>query len=134
MTPERMAALVTRWVRLYTRGLPVPVADRRIDEIHADLHDHIAHDRARGTGVGGIALSCVARLARGLLADASWRRRVRPRKGSLVKILLALLVIALGVAAVVLGEADDSPGLQLIGVLLVGGAVALGVRTARRST
>ena len=46
--------------------------------------------------------------------------------------LLAALVLALGVAAVVLGESDDSPGLQLIGVVLVVGAVALAVRTARR--
>ena len=47
--------------------------------------------------------------------------------------VLAVLVVALGVAAVVLGEADDSPGLQAIGAVLVVGAVALGVRTARRS-
>jgi hypothetical protein len=48
MTPERMAELVARWVRVYTRNLPVPIARRRIDEIDADLHDHIAHERARG--------------------------------------------------------------------------------------
>ena len=30
--------------------------------------------------------------------------------------LIALLATALGVAGIVLGEADDSPGLQLIGV------------------
>ncbi|HWI01229.1 MAG TPA: hypothetical protein VNT27_12930 [Propionibacteriaceae bacterium] len=47
--------------------------------------------------------------------------------------LVALLVIALGVAAMVYGEADDSPGLQLIGVVLIVGALALGIRTARRS-
>ena len=47
-------------------------------------------------------------------------------------ILVAMLVVALGVAAVVAGEADDSPGLQLLGVLLVAGAVTLSVRTARR--
>jgi hypothetical protein len=51
----------------------------------------------------------------------------------LVTLLAGLAVLALGVAGVVHGEADDSPGLQLIGVLLVVGAVALGVRTARRS-
>ncbi|MEU4776240.1 hypothetical protein [Micromonospora sp. NPDC023644] len=46
--------------------------------------------------------------------------------------LVALLVVALGVAGVVLGEADDSPGLQLLGVLLVVGAVVFGVRLVRR--
>ncbi len=47
--------------------------------------------------------------------------------------VLAVLVIAIGVAGVVYGEADDSPGLQGLGVLLVLGAVALAVRTVRRS-
>ena len=133
MTPERVAGLVARWVRVYTRDLPGPIADRRIDEIDADLHDHIAHERARGTSERRIALGLASRLARGVTADASWRRRVRPRKGHPMQILLALLVVAIGVAAVVLGEGDDSPGLQLIGVLLVVGTVAMTVRNARRS-
>jgi hypothetical protein len=73
MTPERMAELVARWVRLYTRNLPPPIAQRRIDEIDADLHDHIAHERAHGTSDRRIALSIAARMVRGLAADASWR-------------------------------------------------------------
>jgi len=55
MTPERIAELVARWVRSYTRDLPTPIAQRRIDEIDADLHDHIAHERAKGTGEWRIA-------------------------------------------------------------------------------
>jgi hypothetical protein len=47
--------------------------------------------------------------------------------------LIALLVSALGVAGMVLGEADDSPGLQLIGVVFIVGAVVLSIRTAQRS-
>jgi hypothetical protein len=47
--------------------------------------------------------------------------------------VLAVLAIAIGVAGVVFGEFDDSPGLQLIGAVLVAGAVAFGVRTALRS-
>ncbi|GAB3977246.1 MULTISPECIES: hypothetical protein [Plantactinospora] len=50
-----------------------------------------------------------------------------------VLVVVALLVVALGVAAVLYGGADDSPGLQLIGVLLVVGTIAYGVRVARRS-
>lgn len=46
--------------------------------------------------------------------------------------LAALLATAIGVAAIVLGEADDSPGLQGLGVLLIVGTVALGVRARRR--
>ena len=44
-----------------------------------------------------------------------------------------VLAVAIGVAAVVYGEGDDSPGLQGLGVLLVIGAVVLGVRSLRRS-
>ncbi|GLY23949.1 hypothetical protein ACIBCR_05380 [Micromonospora echinospora] len=46
--------------------------------------------------------------------------------------VVALLAVALGLAGVVYGEADDSPGLQLLGALLVVGAVGYGVRLARR--
>ena len=71
MTPERMAELVARWVRLYTRNLPPPIARRRIDEIDADLHDHVAHERAHGTKDRRIALTIAARMIRGMAADAS---------------------------------------------------------------
>lgn len=47
--------------------------------------------------------------------------------------IVALLMVALGVAGIVYGEGDDSPGGQLIGVLLIVGAVVLGVRMVRRS-
>ncbi len=73
MTSGRMAELVARWVRFYTRDLPTPIAQRRIDEIDADLHDHIAHERANGTSDRRIALSIASRMVRGLAADASWR-------------------------------------------------------------
>ncbi|MFG1843249.1 hypothetical protein [Micromonospora sp. NPDC049175] len=42
-----------------------------------------------------------------------------------------ILAVAVGIAGIVLGEADDSPGLQLLGVVLVLGAVAFGIRTVR---
>ena len=199
MTPERMAELVARWVRLYTRSLPPPIARRRIDEIGADLHDHIAHERGHGTAEWRIALSMAARMVRGLAADLSWRHRTIARSSnpehatkmsrstyrSAVRVALAtgfilllplvamqitdevawdladfvfagvllggtgLLVelalrrprniayravaIAIGVAAIVLGEADDAPGLMLFGGLLIVGTVALTLRTALRS-
>lgn len=139
MTPERVAELVARWVRLYTRQLPTAIAQRRVDEIGADVHDQIADERARGTSDRRIALSILSRMARGLTADASWRRRVRPPRGDLMKpvlavvVLLGVLATAVGVAAIVYGEADDAPGLQLLGVLFIVGAVALGVRTVQRS-
>lgn len=42
-----------------------------------------------------------------------------------------LLVLALGVAGIVLGEGDDAPGLQGLGLLLAVGAVAAAVRSVR---
>jgi len=198
MMPERMAELVGRWVRLYTRNLPPPVARRRIDEIDADLHDHIAHERAHGIEDRRTVLSIAARMVRGLAADASWRSQaiagasatkegMRMSKSAyrsaarvaLVTTLILLVPLvgmlisdgvdwsladfvlagallggtglllelaarkprnityrvaatAIGVAAIVLGEADDAPGLVLVGCLLIAGTVALSVRTAQR--
>ena len=57
----------------------------------------------------------------------------RPGPARAVTYLLALVVLAVGVAGVVAGERDDSPGLQLIGALLGLGAVLWAVRTARRA-
>ena len=41
-------------------------------------------------------------------------------------------IAVIGVAAAVFGEADDAPGLVLLGLLLIASACVLGVRTARR--
>jgi hypothetical protein len=196
MTPERIAELVARWVRFYTRNLPQAIAQRRIDEIDADLHDHIAHERAHGTNDRRIAVSIAARMLRGLAADVSWRRQTiahpstpkevkKMSKSAYRRIALATAFIlllplvamqitdevdwgvadfvfagallagtglllelaarkagnilypaaatAIGVAAIVLGEADDAPGLMLFGGLLIVATVALAVRTAQRS-
>jgi hypothetical protein len=48
-------------------------------------------------------------------------------------VVAVLAILAIGVAGMVLGEADDSPGLQGLGVLFIVGALALGVRTVKRS-
>ena len=52
------------------------------------------------------------------------------------KYVIAIGLVVLGVAicatGIYVGEADDAPGAALIGVLLMIGAVALGVKVARR--
>lgn len=52
------------------------------------------------------------------------------------KIAVALFLIAAGVALGIFllsyAQKDDAPGLGLIAFLIMAGAVALGVRTARR--
>jgi hypothetical protein len=86
MTPERMAELVARWVRFYTRDLPTPIAERRVDEIVADLHDHIAHERANAISDLRIAYGIASRMLRGLAADIAWRgRQGRPTSNSLYR-------------------------------------------------
>jgi hypothetical protein len=65
----------------------------------------------------------------------------RPLKGDLmissatnsVKALgLVAIGVAIAAAGIYIGDTDDAPGAALIGILLMIGAVTLGVRTARR--
>lgn len=57
-------------------------------------------------------------------------------KPSAINVFIALGIIAIGVGVaaigVYIGETDDAPGAALLGILLMIGAVALGVRTAWR--
>jgi hypothetical protein len=112
------------------------MAERRIGEIRADLHDHIAHERAQGIGDRRIVYGIVSRMARGLKADVSWRRVARPSKGHRMTPSLAILATVLGVAAglaaIAYGEVGDFPELMLLGVLFVVLAVTMGVRSRLR--
>jgi hypothetical protein len=73
MRPDRASAVVLHWVRLYTTGLPRPVADRRLEEIQADLRDQIIHARSLGASEARIATQIASRMFRGAAADAAWR-------------------------------------------------------------
>jgi hypothetical protein len=55
-------------------------------------------------------------------------------KNFLVIFAPALAVVAIGVTAAMHGEADDAPGLALLGILLIVGALAVAVRTAQRNS
>jgi hypothetical protein len=152
MTPERVARLVAWWVRLYTRSLPAPVARRRVDEIDADLHDHIAHERAAGTGDPRIALGVLSRMVRGLAADASWRSRhagaphtahPSPTDGAmdlhkpLARSTLGILVVAASflalqvVAMLLTDEVAWGPGDFALAGVLLGGTALLNEGVAR---
>ena len=50
-----------------------------------------------------------------------------------MKYLVAILAIAIGVVGIVAGGLDDSPGAQLIGLVIIIAAIVLGVRTFLRS-
>jgi len=136
-----MAGLVARWVRLYTRQLPGSVAQRRIDEIDADLHDHIAHERAGGTSDRRISFSIVSRMLRGLPADMAWRgaQETTHRYRPVVRVVLATACILLLplVAMRFTGEVVWSLGdFVVAGTLLVGTGLTLdlAVRKARSSS
>jgi hypothetical protein len=45
---------------------------------------------------------------------------------------LVVIGVAIGAAGIYVGETDDAPGAALIGIVLMIGAVVLGVRTALR--
>ena len=129
MTPERMGGLVLGWVRWYTRGLPAEAAHRRADEIAADLHDHIAHERAAGTADRRITLAIASRMLRGLTADTAWRRRHRPAtaRRPVVRAALATAAILLvpAVATLAGGGAWGPLDFLLAGALLMGTMLAL---------
>jgi hypothetical protein len=59
-------------------------------------------------------------------------------KSSVTNVVMALgfvvIGIAIGAAGIYIGDTDDAPGAALIGILLMIGAMALAVRTARRKT
>ena len=58
-------------------------------------------------------------------------------KSSVTNLVKALSIVATGVAlaaaGIYIGDTDDAPGAALLGLLLMIGAVVLGVRTARRT-
>jgi hypothetical protein len=140
MTPphtRRAADLVTRWVRCYTGQLPPPVVQRRRAELRADLHDLIDFELAAGTGDRRIALSVLSRMVRGLPADAVWRGRIRPWRGDLMRSFATKLGRRARArpdrrARHPVRQRRRLPGLVLIGLLLIVGAFAIGVRTGHR--
>ncbi|HEX6388149.1 MAG TPA: hypothetical protein VFZ89_01840, partial [Solirubrobacteraceae bacterium] len=129
----RAAQIVARWVRLYTRRLPVPVAERRVAELDADLHDHIVHERAQGTSERRIAASVLSRMLRGLPADAVWRvEHARPKttyRSALVLAILTPLMLFWLIGAVgVIGTEGDRADMMYLGVF---GVWILGALVAR---
>lgn len=147
MTPERVAGLVGRWIRLYTRGLPAPLAGRRLSEIEADVHDHIQHERARGTSERRISRSIGSRMVRGLAADVWWRaeqgwaiaehvrpeeltriRRLAYRRGFGVALGAVLVLYWLIGAVGIIGTEGDSADRLYLGVFATG---ALGAVLSR---
>ena len=146
MRPERIAAVVSLWARLYTRRLPEQEARRRIGELRADLHDHIAHERAQGTAERRIVGSLAARMLRGMPADLSWRRETSRRhlaqedhamrfthsvaRVAVVTVLLLLIPLAL----MLVGEGTDWGVFDFIfaGALIAGAGLLIEIAVRSR--
>lgn len=84
MSAERSAALVRRWVGLYTLGLPPEVKQRRRDEIDDDLWCQLRDATEAGRNDGSLAGEIVMRLVLGLPADISWRATQRRKSPTFV--------------------------------------------------
>lgn len=107
MSPERVANVVRWWVRLYTRHLPPHVAQRRIDELESDLHEHLVDERIAGRPDDRIAHGLASRALRGLAADLTWRRqelsyKATPKKESSAMPRRSAAIIASVTGAVLL--------------------------------
>jgi hypothetical protein len=103
-----------------------------MEEMDADLHDHIAHARAEGIGDRRTALGIAGRMVRGLPDDTSWRGRMiarstrkdsTPMIRSAVRVALVTTLVLLVplVAMLFTDEASWSvPDFIMAGVLLAG--------------
>jgi hypothetical protein len=79
MSAERTAALVRRWVGLYTLGLPAEIKQRRRAEIDDDLWCQAEEAAASGRADRSLASEILTRLVFGVPADVSWRVEQRRR-------------------------------------------------------
>ena len=150
MTPERIAAVVSLWARLYTRRLPEPDALRRMEELRADVHDHIAHERAHGTGERRITGSVATRMVRGMAADLSWRhertrhtqedrsmRPTDPARRSVTRVAVVTVVLLLiPLALMLLSEGTDWGVFDFVfaGAILAGGGLLIELAVRSRGT
>jgi hypothetical protein len=75
MNADLAAALAARWVRFYTRGLPVRVATARRDELASDLFEHRADDQRQGVSSSATGAAILGRIVLGAAADLGWRSR-----------------------------------------------------------
>jgi hypothetical protein len=61
---------------MYTAGLPVPLRDRRREEIRADVHGQLEEARSRHERPAITASAMISRLVRGAWHDLTWRHEV----------------------------------------------------------
>lgn len=152
------ARVCRRWVRFYTRRLPVDLAADRRAEIDSDLWDHAQDCGAESRSPVHRELEVIARVLLGMPADVTWRRHVlrsheQTTKGgaimqrimdladrqnwtSVLALLGAAFLVVVGIALIITGTDDNTVEGRIYGsVGLVGGlalfAGVYGLRTGR---
>lgn len=141
MNPEPVAARTTRrWVRIYTRGLPLEIGERRALEIESDLWEHLQDP-------GTADREILGRTLRGIHADVWWRYRTlleargaRQRRHDMTTTIrhpwwtpaavgLGILALAAGLFTAATGTSGNAPATAVImGIAagLAGGGLILG--------
>ena len=129
MNVSRSAALVRRWVALYTVGLPPNLRDTRRAEIEDDLWSE-AHDTLVDATDSSVSGDVLARMVFGMWADITWRLeqrhgdRDRPLPTSLstsTRVVASLSIVggsALAVASMIWGMFDATSPVAIPGRLL----------------
>jgi hypothetical protein len=147
MSTNRSAGLVSRWVALYTRGLPDEARQDRRDEINDDLWSQLQDAFQSGRGNRSVSGEILARLLLGVPADIGWRLVQRRGSGAptaakpspSMDVRFAALMAELGGAGWVIGlilqgvlqeAAWTTAGVPLLMMLtIVGGTWALAIAT-----
>jgi hypothetical protein len=129
---SRVHALYKKFLALYPRGFR-----ERLEEPMLQTFNDLYKERQAEGAWFGFILWTFAETTAGIIKEYILLiKQGDHMKSSVTNILIALGLIAIGIviaaAGIYLGETDDAPGAALIGILLMIGAVALGVRTARR--
>ena len=116
--------LTVWWLRVYTRGLPAELRDRRRGEIESDVHEQLAEAHGRP----GAMWEVVGRTARGAVDDLAWRRE----QGSTMDVSSGT---ASGLRRVwaAMTQAWFAPAAALLVVFNVGLAVAIGTEDAGKA-
>jgi hypothetical protein len=140
--------LCRSWARIYTRGLPAEIGERRVLEIESDLWEHL-HDPADGR----LHREILGRTLRGIHADVWWRYRTlleqrgarhrshdvttttRQNWWTPVTTVLGVVVATMGLLGLVGGEPTTGSGGALLLAAAppaIGGLLILGGLAARR--
>lgn len=91
------AGITRRWVRLYTRGLPVDARERRLLEVESDLWEHLNDPDVADREILG-------RTLRGIHADVWWRYRTLLEHGGARQRSHDIVMGGLGLVTLVVWE------------------------------